>query len=164
MDEQTRLLTLAHLKNGMKPADAGELMGISYAACLKLRKELKAAEEKGKILQLFALDRAALEILLESITKQLIPAIDAFDIGELVESEVHNLSDRIDSGSMLNQELQSAGSALANKIRTAGTISNSADTILALSKALCELQRAFNGDTGGIGALPATSFEKHLRD
>ena len=164
MDEQTRLLALAHLQNGMKPADTAELTGISYAACLKLRKELKAADEKNKILQLFQLDKAALEILLESVTKQLTPAIEAFGIGELVEEEVHDLSERIDGGSMLNQELQAAGSALANQIKQAGAISSSADTILSLSKALCELQRAFYGDGQGTGALPATSFEKHLRD
>jgi len=164
MDEQVRLLTLAHLKNGMKPADAGELMGISYAACLKLRKELLAAEQKDKILQLFQLDKAALAILLESVTKQLTPAIEAFGIGELVEEEVKDLSDRVDGGSLLNQELQSAGSALANKIKQAATISNSADTVLSLAKALCELQRAFYGDGQGAGALPATSFEKHLRN
>jgi hypothetical protein len=164
MDEQSRLLTLAHLKNGMKPADAAELTGISYAATLKLRKELEAADKKDKILQLFQLDKAALNILLESVTKQLTPAIEAFGIGELVEEEVRDLSDRVDGGSLLNQELQNAGSALANKIRQAGAISNSADTILSLAKALCELQRAFYGDGRSAGALPATSFEKHLRN
>ena len=164
MDEQTRLLTLAHLKNGMKPADAADVMGISYAATLKLRKELLAAEEKDKILSLFKLDKAALEILLESVTKQLIPAIEAFNIGEAVEGEVQDLTDRIDGGSLLNQELQSAGSALANKIKLTATVANNADTVLALAKALCELQRAFMGETGGVGALPATSFERHLRN
>lgn len=164
MDEQVRLLTLAHLKNGMKPADAAELMGISYAATLKLRKELLAAEKKDKILQLFQLDKAALEILLDSVTKQLTPAIEAFGIGEAVEGEVQNLTERIDGGSMLNQELQEAGSALANKIKLTATVATSADTVLSLAKALCELQNAFMGDKGGVGALPATSFEKHLRN
>lgn len=164
MDEQVRLLTLAHLKNGMKPADAAELMGISYAATLKLRKELHAAEKKDKILQLFNLEKAALEMLLESVTKQLTPAIEAFGIGELVEEEVKDLSDRVEGGSLLNQELQDAGSALASKIKITATVATSAETILSLAKALCELQNAFSGQTGGIGALPATSFEKHLRN
>lgn len=163
MDEQARLLTLAHLKNGMKPADAAELMGISYAATLKLRKELLAAEEKDKILSLFKLDKAALGILLESVTKQLTPAIEAFGIGELVHDEVQDLTERIDGGSLLNQELQRAGSALANKITQTATVATSAETVLSLAKALCELQRAFMGDSG-VGALPATSFERHLRN
>jgi hypothetical protein len=165
MDEQTRLLTLAHLKNGTKPADVSDLMGITYAAVLKLRKELKVAEEKNTILQLFSLDEAAVEILLESVKKQLKPAIEAFGIGELVEEQVQDLSDRVDGGSALNQELQQAGSALANKITQAAIGASSADTVLSLAKALCELQRAFFGDSsgGGPGAIPATSFEKHLR-
>ena len=64
---------------------------------------------------------------------------------------------------MLNQELQQAGSALARKITVTASIATSADTILSLAKALCELQHAFHGDSG-VGALPATSFEKHLRN
>jgi len=166
MDEHTRLLALAHLENGTKPADAAELTGISYAAALKLRKELEAARQKDRILDLFQLDKAALSILLESVTKQLTPAIEAFGIGELVEEEVHDLKDRVDGGSLLNQELQQAGSALANKITQTAMLANNADTVLSLAKALCELQRAFFGDKGGNtpGAIPATSFEKHLRN
>jgi hypothetical protein len=165
MDEQTRLLSLAHLKNGKKPADTAELMGISYAACLKLRKELLAAEKRDRILDLFNLDKAALGILLDSVSKQLKPAIEAFDIGKAVEGEVEDLSKRIDGGSLLNQELQEAGSALANKITSVATVATNADTIMALAKALCELQNAFCGKTNnGVGALPATSFEKHLRN
>jgi len=165
MDEQTRLLALAHLKNGKKPADTADVMGISYAATLKLRKELLAAEERDKILELFQLDKAALGILLESVSKQLKPAIEAFDIGKEVEGEVEDLSKRIDGGSLLNQELQQAGSALANKITSVATVATSADTIMSLAKALCELQNAFAGErTSGIGALPATSFEKYLRN
>ena len=29
MDEQTRLLTLAHLKNGKKPAEVAEITGVT---------------------------------------------------------------------------------------------------------------------------------------
>jgi len=164
MDEQVRLLTLAHLQNGIKPADTAELTGISYAACLKLRKELHAAEKQDKILQLFKLDKAALEILLNSVTKQLTPAIEAFGIGELVENEVQDLSDRIDGGSALNQELQKAGSQLATKIIQTAVTATTAETVLSLAKALCELQRAFFGDGKATGTLPITSFERHLKD
>ncbi len=165
MDEQARLLTLAHLRNGKTPADAAELTGITYAASLKLKKELHAAEERDKILELFKLDKAALEILLESVRKQLMPAIEAFGIVELVEEEISDLTKGIEGGKLLNQEFQDSAKALANKITQAAIISNNADTILALSKALCELQRAFFGTESGGGAanLPATSFEQHLR-
>jgi hypothetical protein len=164
MDEQTRLLTLAHLKNGKKPAEAAELTGVTYAVALKLRKELHAAEERNNILELFKLNDAALEILLQSVRKQLMPAIEAFNVGELVEDEIHNLTNSIDGGKLLNQEFQSAAKALAIKITQAAVISNNADTVLSLAKALCELQRAFFGaETVPAGTLPTTSFEQHLK-
>lgn len=164
MDEKTRLLTLAHLKNGLKPAIAADRTGVSYGAALKLKKELKAAEEKNKIQQLFDLDKASLEILLESVTKELVPAIEAFDIGPQVEEQTHILTKELNGASVLNDELQNAGLALANKIKQAAAVSANADTILALSQALCELQTAFFGNTINTNAtLPASSFEKHLR-
>ena len=165
MDEPTRLLTLAHLKNGTKPADVAELTGVSYAAALKLKKELYAAEERNAVLQLFKLDKAALEILLDSVRKQLTPAIEAFGIGELVDSEVQTITNGVEGGKLLNQELQDSASAIANKITSAALTANSAETILQLSKALCELQRAFFGnDSAPSGNLPISSFEQHLRN
>lgn len=164
MDEQTRLLTLAHLENGTRPAEAAERTGVSYAAALKLRKELAAAKEKNGLLKLFRLDKTALEILLESVTKQMTPAIEAFNIGEAVEGEVATLKGQINGGTALDEELQRAGSALANKITQTATVATSADTVLSLAKALCELQRSFFGDGSSNGNLSITSFEKHLRD
>jgi len=160
MDEQTRLLALAHLRNGTKPADVAELMGISYGAALKLRKELHAAEQNDRILELFKLDEAALEILLKSVTQQLTPAIEAFGIGELVEEEVHKLASGINGASLLSEELQDAARALTKKITTAAVIATNSDTIFQLSKALVELQGAFK--SSDISSLAQTSFEKHL--
>jgi hypothetical protein len=165
MDEQTRLLTLAHLKNGSKPADAAELTGISYASALKLKKELHAAEERNSILQLFKLDKASLEILLDGVKKQLIPAIEAFDMEEEVNGEVQKLTNGIDGGKLLNQEFQDSASAIANKITITAMAANNAETILLLSKALCELQRAFfGGDSAPASGLPISSFEQHLKN
>ncbi len=165
MDEQTRLLTLAHLKNGKKPAEAAELTGVTYALALKLRRELQEAEKRNKVIDLFKLNKAALEILLESVRKQLTPAIEAFGIGELVEQEIDDLTSSIDGGKLLNQEFQASAKILANRITTIALTINNADTILALAKALCELQRAFFGqDTNASAHLPATSFEQHLRN
>ena len=164
MDEQTRLLTLAHLKNGKKPADAAELTGITYASALKLRKELHAAEERNRILELFKLDEAALDILLESVRKQLMPAIEAFGIGELVEEEIKDLTKGIDGGKLLNQEFQASARTLANKITSAAITANNSDTILQLAEALCKLQNAFFGqEANPSNHLPATSFEQHLK-
>jgi len=168
MDQQTKLLCLAHLKNGEKPADAAEFAGISYAAALKLKKELHAAEERGKILELFDIDKASLEILLEGVKKQMVPAIDAFDIGEEVEEAVHGLAESASGGNILNTQLQDSASAIAKKITTVAMAANNADTLLSLSKALCEIQRAFFaneiGGANGAAGIPLSSFEQHLKN
>lgn len=167
MDEQTRLLCLAHLQNGIKPAEAAEKVGVSYGTALKLKKQLHDAEQRDKILELFRLDKAALEILLESVEKQLEPAIDAFGIGELVKAETHELAEGITGGQMLNTELQESATTLSRKIGSVAAASNNAETILSLAKALCELQKAFFGSDNPMGngaaGLPISSFEQHLR-
>ena len=166
INEQTRILALAHLHNGMKPADVGELVGISYASALKLRKELHAAQEKDQILELFKLNEAALGLLMEGVKKQLTPAIEAFGVGELVEEETTHITNGIESGKLLDQEFQDSARALSNKIMLASVSANNADTLLTLSKALCELQRAFFGNDLGAGGsnLPLSTFEQHLRN
>jgi hypothetical protein len=165
MDEQTRLLALAHLKNGEKPADAAELAGISYSSALKLKRELHAAEERGAVLQLFKLPEATLEILLDGVRKQITPAIEAFGVGELVEEEVSKITNGIEGGKLLQQELQNSASAITSKITTAALTANNADTILTLTKALCELQRSFFGERSTpVNGVPITSFEQHLRN
>lgn len=158
-------MALAYLKTGEKPADAARLSNITYAAALKLKKELHAAEKKDDVQSLFKLDKAALELLLDSIKQQLVPAIDAFGIADVVETEIDELKEGVDGGKLLNQEFQDSAKTLSKRITSAALTSTNAETILSLSKALCELQRAFFGsDVGGGSAnLPASSFEQHLR-
>jgi len=160
MDEQTRLLALAHLKNGKTPSETAELMHISYAAALKLKKELLAAEETNSIQSLFSLDKAALNILLESVTRQLSPAIEAFKVGELVDREVTELTKGINGAKLLSQDLQEAASELTKRITLTAAIASNSETLLTLADALCKLQMAFKGNE--LNSLPATSFEKHL--
>jgi hypothetical protein len=165
MDEQTRLLALAHLHNGTKPADTAELTGISYASAIKLRKELHAAEQKDRIRDLFKLDKAALDILLDSVRKQMVPAIDAFGVGDAVEKEVNGIAKGIEGGQLLDQQFQESASAIANKITSVAMASSNADTLLSLSKALCELQRAFFApDSASPSNIPLSSFEQHLKN
>jgi len=161
MDEQTRLLALAQLKNGKTPTETSELMGISYATALKLRRELLEAEKNDTILELFNLNDAALDILLESIKRQLTPAIEAFGIGELIDKETVLLANGITGAKLLKEDLQTAASALVNKIKVAALAANNADTLLSLAEALCKLQIAFK--PSGMDLPAPTSFEKHLR-
>jgi len=172
VDHQSRLLCLAHLKNGETPAKAAEKVGLSYATALKLRKQLHEAESSDAILELFDLPEAALEILLNAVTNELTPAIEAFGVGELVEEQVHELSMSVAGGKLLDQQMQAAAIALTDKIAQVAVIANNAETVLILAKSLSELHVSFFGAGGGISrggssnelGLPAPgSFERHLR-
>ena len=167
MDDHTRLLTLAHLHMGKTPTEASDAVpDCSYTGALKLKKALMAAEDSSTVLDLFNLEEAALEVLMESVKKQLMPAIEAFGVGELVEEQTKELTKSIHGGQQLNIEFQSAASELANKIKQAAVISNNADTVLSLAKALVELQNSFFGQ-GAMGAGSASSsvldFERYLK-
>ena len=165
MDTQTRLLALAHLKNGKKPSDTAEITGITYAAALKLKKELHAAEEKNAILSLFQLNEAALEILLSSVRQQLMPILEAFDVEDQIDGEIQTITNGVSGGKLLNEDFQASARAISNKITTVALTANNAETILSLAKALCELQQAFFGkETVPSGNLPMSSFEQHLRN
>ena len=173
MDRQIKLLALAHLKNGLTPTEVSniESLDLTYARALKLKKQLYEAEQTDTILKLFELQETALEMLLESVKKDLTPAIEAFGIGELVEDEVHELSKSVAGGKLLNQDLQQAASALAQKITQVAIVANNAETVLSLAKSLSELQTAFFGPgahgagaASGAPGLPAPgAFERHLR-
>ena len=102
---------------------------------------------------------------MNSVEKQLTPAIEAFGIGDLVTQEVSNLTNGIEGGKLLNEEFQESARAISSKITTVALTATNAETILSLSKALCELQKAFFGsDMNNSAHLPATSFEQHLRN
>jgi len=168
MDNTTRLMALAHLHMGRTPTETSDLVqDCSYTAALKLKKALMAAEESATILELFDLEAATLEVLMESVKEKLTPAIEAFGVGELVEAEVHELSTGIKGGQLLNVELQNAASAIANKIKGAATVSNNAETILSLAKALVELQNSFFGagahGAGGAQDASVLDFERYLK-
>jgi hypothetical protein len=165
MNEQTRLLALAHLKDGKKPAEVASILDISYATALKLKKELIAAEEKDTVLSLFNLNDAALGILLESVRKQLRPAIDAFNIGPEIEGEVTRLTNGIEGGKALQQELQESASVLSGRITMIALTSTNAETVLLLSEALCNIQKTFfQSNMSPVSGLPMSSFEQHLRN
>lgn len=167
MDNHVRLLTLAHLHMGKTPTEASDLVeDCSYTGALKLKKALMEAEDSATVLDLFNLEEAALGILMDSVKKQLTPAIEAFGVGELVEAQVHELSASIKGGQQLNQEFQGAASALANKIKQAAVISNNSDTVLQLAKALVELQNSFFGAGAhgtGQGQVGVADFERFLK-
>ena len=166
LNNQTRLIVLAHLKNGNKPADIAETMDISYSTVLKLKRELKEAEDRNAVLELFKLDEAALEILLEGVKDKLAPLADAFKVGELVTAELNDIKEEVKGGKLLSEELQDTASTLANQIKFAALANASqADTLLILAEALCKIQNAFFTSNNTVAPnLPLSSFEQHLKN
>ena len=88
-------------------------------------------------------------------------------MGELVDEEVTKLANGIEGAKILNTDLQTAASAVANRISQVAIGATNAETLVSLSKALAELNSSFFPQTnqlpGANGAAPS-SFEKHLRD
>lgn len=164
MDEQLRLTALAKLKNGTPPADLANEIDVTYARALKLKKQLHDAEEADDLETLFGMGTESINILTTSIAKQIVPHLDVFNAGELITEEAQELAGSADK---LDGEFQAAASALAHKITSAAMVSNNADTVLALSDALCKLQTTFfgQGHHGNEGEnLGETDFEKYLRN
>jgi hypothetical protein len=166
LNNQTRLTILAHLKNGHKPADISEAMKVSYSTVLKLKRELKEAEERNAVLELFKLDETALEILLEGVKDRLAPIADAFQVGELVTTELDNIKKDVKGGKLLSEKLQDTAFTLAHQVELAALgNANHADTLLILAEALCKIQNAFFTSNNTVAPnLPMSSFEQHLKD
>lgn len=166
LEEKTKILALAHLKTGKKPKDVSELLDISYSQALKLNKELIKAEEQNRIHDLFDLEEAALETLLEKVSDELTPAI------AVLEGDVELLNDTLDtvgktaeSAQLLEKELVDAATTLAKKITAQAISTSGTDSLLVLTEALAKLQTAFfaKGTNVQINNMNG-NFEKYLKD
>lgn len=83
LEDRVRLLILAHLKSGHSPRECAEKFGVSYPTVIKLRKDLIEAEEFGNVKELFNMDEAALELMMEAVQANLVEQ----GVGELVTEE-----------------------------------------------------------------------------
>lgn len=170
MDEQTRLLALARFKHDASATDVSNELGITYARALKLRKELKEAEENDAIRELFNLPEDALAILLEAVKDNVAPAIEAFALEGELEEAVEDITKGVQGAKLLDTALQDAAKALANKIQVAAATANNTETLLNLAKALAELNNSFFGSsssaTQGVPGLPSpeSGLQRLMRD
>lgn len=144
MDERQRLIALAHLKLGKSPREAAELVGITYAAAVTLRKQLAEAEEQQSIKQLFNLPEAAFDTLIESVKENTIAALEGELVtGKEIETAFNELSAGVKGLQALEVDMQKAATALARNITLMAVTASSSDTILNLAEALHKLQTAF---------------------
>jgi len=164
MDDHIRKTALARLHMGATPTECSEAMPgqVGYSQALKMKKELLDAGDD--YLSVFEMDGPSVAVLCDAVGKQVAPLLDGWGIDKTLSGEVADVKALVG----LAGDFEAAGSALANKIVLAATISNNADTVLSLAKALSELQVAFfgpggggSGGGGGDGDEPF-DFEKYL--
>lgn len=166
MDEKTRLLALAYLKQDKKPREVSEILDISYAQAVRLRKELEEAEKRETIQELFNVNEAVLEQVLEAAKKELEPAQLQLTGSAAIEGELESIRESISKGEMLEQEFQTSALALSRRINTLAQSATQAETVIMLAKALAELQTAFfaKGTNVQVNNFGGQGLEEYLRD
>lgn len=166
IEERTKILALAHLKTGKKPKDVSELLDISYAQALKLNKELAKAEEQNRVQDLFDLEEAALETLLEKVSDELSPAVQVLEGDvETLDDMLSTVGQNVEGMQILEKELTDAAIQLAKKITAQAVSTSGTDSLLVLTDALAKLQMAFfaKGTNVQINNMNG-NFEKYLKD
>jgi len=168
MDESTKLGAFAHLKNGLTPAEVSDLMPeVSYAQALRLRKELVAAEETNTLNQLFNMEDAAIELLLEAVQQKLSEPAEVLESANLVPAEINRIAQGVAGAQKLDVSAQQAAEAILLKIKLVAPMTANSETLVSLADALCKIQVAFFGPAGGPAGSDSNSpgsFEKYLRD
>lgn len=165
-EEKTRLLALAHLKLDKKPKEVAELLDISYAKVVRWRKELEEAERRQSVTDLFNLDEATLETVLEAAKNELEPSALQLSTKEALEGELQSIRSGVKGGQELEVELQKTALTLTNRISTLAAGATQAETVVMLAKALSDLQTSFfaKGTNVQVNNFGGDSFEEYLRD
>ena len=166
INEKTKILALAHLKTGKKPKEVADLTDISYAQALQLKKDLAKAERQNNLQDLFNLEDATIETLLEKVSTELKPAIETLEGEvELFDDTLNQLSQSSDKAKLLESELTDAATLLAKKISALTLSTSGVDSVLVLTEALAKLQLAFfaKGTNVQINNMNG-NFERYLKD
>lgn len=166
LDEKTKLLALAYLKTEKAPREVSDLLNISYASALKLKKELMKAETSGNLHTLFNLEEAALQTLLEKVQDDLSDSVELL-AGDttVLEGEVGRLGSSLVGASVLEKELQDAAVLITKQISIATLTVSSTDGLLTLAEALAKLHSSFFAKGANVQVNNINgSFEKYLQD
>lgn len=144
LDDKTRVLILANLKVGHTPRETAEKYNVSYPTVLKLRNELIEAEEFGNIKELFNMDEAALQLMIDAVKQNL----QEEGVGELITSEeveesFNELKESLKGLNELEVEMQRAARILVRQISVVAGIAHNSDTLVNLAEALAKLQSSF---------------------
>lgn len=145
INQKVKLIALAHLKNGKKPREVSELLeDISYSMALKLKKDLEEAEANNSLLDLFSLDEATLDTLIENVQAELSEPVQTLT-GEIqpLRDSLDSISEKAVSARLLEEQLNKSAITLARQIEARAIVSMSSDSLCELAEALAKLQSAF---------------------
>lgn len=164
LSEQTKLIALAYLKQGMKPKEVAEEANMSYSQALKLSKQLVEAERRDAVLELFNVEEAVMDQLLEAVKNN----DDLLSIlpQETLSGELETFKEAANGLGMLDREMQDTALELTKRIKILAVTSTNADTISSLSESLAKLQTAFfaKGANVQVNNFNSAEYEKYLRD
>lgn len=143
-DHKNKLIALAYLKNGGKPREIAEKLGLTYQAVLNYRKELEKAEKDNSVAELFSLEEAALQALIDAVEDELSPAVETLT-GEIepLQTSLTNISNQANSSKLLEEQLNTSATHLAKQIQAKAIVSSNPETLLMLAEALAKLQSSF---------------------
>lgn len=145
LNNKERLIALAYLHQGKSPKEVETLCpNVSYPQALRLRKELNEAIEANTLNELFDLEEAAIESLLDNVKSELEEAAEVLT-GDLMplNNALESVESRIRESKLLEAELAKAGQTLAKRIERQAAIANTPESLLSLAEALAKLQTAY---------------------
>jgi len=121
INERDKLIALAHLHSGKTAKEIPDLVpALSYPQALRLRKELEKAKEADTLQDLFNIEEAALNSLLEAVKDELTEATEALT-GDLVplDDAVGKLASNVEGMQLLERELSDSARIVVKQIKIA---------------------------------------------
>lgn len=168
LNDRTKLIALAHLKNSESPTEVAKRpeLDISYSQALKLSKQLVEAEKRNTVLELFNMEEAALETLLNTVSQELVLTGEILGVESSANTAANGLAKQLNGLDLLESEFQSAAIEIARNLKLQALASSEINTLLTAAEALSKLQTAFfaKGTNVQVNNINADGFEKYLQD
>lgn len=131
---------------------SNEIEEVSYAKCLKWKKELEDAERTKEVVTLLQAEDTLIKNVVNE-TKEQLEQLGAET--EALEGELQSGTNKIETYKQLNENLNKTAIKLSTKISNLTPLLTDVGEVLVLTEALCKLQVAFfNKDTFNVNVFP----------
>jgi hypothetical protein len=147
-EDLLKLEAFARFKVDTKLADMVMELGVPYPKLLKWRKEFRAAEVDGSIMELIDVDAVIVHEVAEQVKRKLQGLTEDEESLRAIEGEIMTSMEGIDGYQMLNVKVQAAAVKLASRIDALSFSTHDAKDLGLLVDALCKIQVAFFNKTG----------------